>query len=539
MTMQGNNRVWMIVTGALIAMLVLPAAQGLPDPYETLEDQGVETGRGQVFCGEVAGTVYHCDYVLNRFPEAPHDPTPPDGSQGQPKDITLSWKSVDKDDADSVTYTVKLDPEADVPPGADPETVVCEVTDRTSCRVLGLAPEVTYKWQVVARDAPDTRVGPFTAPESRQSTSDVWAFETASNAIIDLAPIHGAEEVPRPITLTWARETSTMTRYEVYLATDPDFERTVDNRACLTFDTSCDPSGKLDLDTTYHWEVVAEDGTQSGRQRFEVFTTTDIAVSDDDGPAYAVMSDGNVIRWYDWDPADQSGPDVETYYSAGDAIQINGAGCVRTADGNVRKCGSYDGGDAIDLDHDWTCLLQIQGTVKCESSGVWQDSFTAVDDAIDFETEYHCVVHENGDVNCDSLQTMDDEMDRRGIGAVEVDGGSDHVCALVPVTDGAHNARCWLEPWEESTSEDFGQDGDRLTGDVEQVAAYDYLSCALVTSGDVDCWGEFSGTADYNGGDAAEVELGHDVRCVRLASGPVDCTRELDNSSDDSHLDFS
>lgn len=528
--MNRRRHVFAIVTiGALIAVAGLPAAQSQADPHETLEDHGVDTGRGQVFCGEVAGAVYHCDYVLNRFPQTPHEPRPPDGATGQPKNLTLSWESRDKDDADSVTYTVRLDRADELGPDEEPTTEVCEVVDRTSCDVGGLAPKVEYRWQVTARDGGDTRVGPVTLPEGQKGS--VWSFETAENGIGEMSPDHAAEEVARPVVLSWSREESTTTRYDVYMSTDPDFERTSENLVChSTFDTECDPSGRLSLNTTYYWQVVADDGTKSARQWFEVYTTVDIDVEDDHGPACAVMSNGNGICWDEYDGGELQ---VDTVYTGGDAVQVSVDydGCFRLTSGDVHCVGgpTYDGGDAVDLaPRVEGCLLSQDQNVLCHNGTAWVPRYDE-GDAIDFAWEgERCVAQTNGDVDC-----RDNDADRTDKSADQIATGDIHICVLTT----ASNVDCWFDDESRSgSSYDHGQDADRMTGDVVQITAVEDSTCALTLDGNVDCWGEWS-NADYSGGDAEEVAFGYEMRCVRLTSGAVDC-KNLDTSHHH-ELDFS
>lgn len=73
---------------------------------------------------------------------------------------------------------------------------------------------------------------------------------------------------------------------------------------------------------------------------------------------------------------------------------------------------------------------------------------------------------------------------------------------------------------------------DLLSSDVRDLAAGWYHNCALLATGDVECWGsdDAGETEGYDGGDAVAVAAGADRSCARLEDGDVTCWGAGDGS---------
>jgi hypothetical protein len=92
-------------------------------------------------------------------PEAPSDPSPPDGASNQPVDIRLSWTCTDPD-GDPLTYDIYFGPSS-FPP------MLMEDYHLPEFQVSNLFLSTTYYWRIVARD-----------DESNTCSSDIWSFVT-------------------------------------------------------------------------------------------------------------------------------------------------------------------------------------------------------------------------------------------------------------------------------------------------------------------------------------------------------------------------
>jgi uncharacterized protein (TIGR02145 family) len=99
------------------------------------------------------------DTTLNLPPSLPSSPTPPDGSTGQLRSLTLSWSCSDLN-GDALTYDVYFG--VTNPPDS---VVSFNQSDRALTR-SGLASGTTYYWRVLAKDTRDSTMGP------------VWSFTT-------------------------------------------------------------------------------------------------------------------------------------------------------------------------------------------------------------------------------------------------------------------------------------------------------------------------------------------------------------------------
>ena len=99
----------------------------------------------------------------NSPPNAPTDPSPPDGAIVQPHAATLAWTGSDPD-GDTLTYDVYF--------AADDSNPDLMASDQagTSFDVAGLASNTTYYWRIVAED-----------DDAATTSGPVWSFRTSAD----------------------------------------------------------------------------------------------------------------------------------------------------------------------------------------------------------------------------------------------------------------------------------------------------------------------------------------------------------------------
>jgi alpha-tubulin suppressor-like RCC1 family protein len=128
--------------------------------------------------------------------------------------------------------------------------------------------------------------------------------------------------------------------------------------------------------------------------------------------------------------------------------------------------------------------------------------------------------------------------------ATQVASGSGQSCALLST---GH-----IDCWGEGKSGQLGNGGQRISdkpvqvasiGNASQVAAGGNESCALLSTGHIDCWGEGSagqlGDGNHNNSDtpvevqgiasASQVTVGYEDACAVLSSGHIDCWGDNEN----------
>lgn len=198
-------------------------------------------------------------------PDKPTVVAPTPGSSGVETATMLDWSGGDED-GDAVTYDVYLSKGS-----TNPSELVAENTTKTSLDV-SLESGSIYYWKVVAFDEDGTK-----------TVSQTWAFttvesETTAPEVGQPSPEDGQSGVAWDTTLSWSGSSSDgSVTYQVYFgqSSDPGYYET-------TTSTSVDVSG-LEEDTTYYWQVVADDGTTQKTSPVWEFSTGDygsISVSD-------------------------------------------------------------------------------------------------------------------------------------------------------------------------------------------------------------------------------------------------------------------
>lgn len=174
----------------------------------------------------------------------------------------------------------------------------------------------------------------------------------------------------------------------------------------------------------------------------------------------------------------------------------------------------------VSLSRDYSCMLIVDGTVYCMGSNSYSGTL--------------------GDGTNDSYPTPQLISVTDVTGAAALSAGSHSACVLMP----DQTVQCWGNVG----SLGLGISGDivtatELTGltDVEQIAVANYRNntCALLTSGQIKCWGfnDYGqlGNGATNGSfvnymvdvvdidNATQIAMGSSFSCARLSDGTVKC----------------
>lgn len=193
----------------------------------------------------------------------------------------------------------------------------------------------------------------------------------------------------------------------------------------------------------------------------------------------------------------------------------------------------------------WGAAPTGDGTNERRSFPVESPSLAGVTDAVGVGDSHACAVTTSGGVRCwgwngngqiggGTLATVVlDPTDVAGLAgaASAVVAGYDHSCALLASGD----VQCW-------GANDHGQLGDGTTDDstspvsvtglgttATAIVANTFGTCAVTSAGGVKCWGFVSGSStpvDYAGltSGIADVVFGFDHECVLTAAGGVRCS---------------
>ncbi len=221
----------------------------------------------------------------NDPPNTPSDPDPEDDETGVPINTCISWTSEDPD-GDDVTYDVYFGECGEAPP-----LVWSNKTSSTYCPAGNLDYGTCYVWMIVAWDEYDySTIGP------------TWEFTTEENlppnTPSEPIPPDGETDVSIEEILRWVggdpNSGDTVT-YDVYFGKSnppPLVDEDLPNR-------EYNPS-TMDFNTTYYWQIVAEDSqglTATGPIWY--FTTEELnhppTTPDIDGPTEG--SPGVVLCW--------------------------------------------------------------------------------------------------------------------------------------------------------------------------------------------------------------------------------------------------
>jgi len=235
--------------------------------------------------------------TINRPPDTPADPSPPDSSVDQAQDVNLYWNCSDPD-GDSLSYDVYFGT------SENPVLVGSNQTEH-SFDPDTLEFNQKYYWKIVARDNSLSTEGP------------VWNFTTAPpgnqppNAPSNPSPEDEAEDQTVDVDLDWDcsdPEGDPLT-YDVYFGTSDDPDLIGSDQS----ESSYDP-GILEPHQTYYWKIVAKDDHDHFREgavwSFTTFNTLP------DSPSNPSPEDGaseqEVGIAISWDCSDPDG-DALTY----------------------------------------------------------------------------------------------------------------------------------------------------------------------------------------------------------------------------------
>ncbi len=271
--------------------------------------------------GSISRPIWQFTTRGNDPPYAPSNPDP-SGEFPVPIDVDLSWDGGDPD-SDEVTYDVYFGPY--IPP----PLVSSNQNSTTYYPEELLDFNKTYYWNIVARDMFNySTVGP------------IWSFTTEENLPPNTPntpnPEDGKTNVCIDMILSWTGgdpNSGDMVTYNVYFgkSSPPPFVGDVTQNAF-------DP-GIMDLDSTYYWQIVAEDSQGlSSTSPIWHFTTGSEKNKPPDKPIIkgkiiihgpgpydykfkAVDPNGDDIRYFiDWDDGHCEWTD---YYGSGEEVIIN------------------------------------------------------------------------------------------------------------------------------------------------------------------------------------------------------------------------
>jgi len=184
---------------------------------------------------------------VNNPPNAPSNPSPPDGAANQSVNVMLSWTGGDPD-GDSVTYEVYFETG-----DSTPDVLICDDVTSGSCSPGTLSNGTHYYWRVVATDEHGGVAG-----------GPVWDFSTGSsfnnspNMPSSPSPAGGATNQGLDVGLGWTGgdPDGDSVTYDVYFeANDSTPDVLVsDDQSSTTYDP-----GTLNPGTHYYWRIVATD----------------------------------------------------------------------------------------------------------------------------------------------------------------------------------------------------------------------------------------------------------------------------------------
>jgi hypothetical protein len=184
----------------------------------------------------------------NNPPNAPKDPSPPDGATNIDINADLSWNCTDPD-GDDLTYDVYFEAN-----DSTPDVLVSNNQSESTYDPGTMNYNTQYYWKIVAWDG------------TNQSTEGpVWDFTTTSipnnppYIPSDPDPENGSIDVLIDSDLSWTGgdpDPDDTVVYDVYLEAD---DPTPDNKVADDIsETTFDP-GTLDFGTTYYWRIIAQD----------------------------------------------------------------------------------------------------------------------------------------------------------------------------------------------------------------------------------------------------------------------------------------
>ncbi|HEU4928802.1 MAG TPA: FlgD immunoglobulin-like domain containing protein [Candidatus Krumholzibacteria bacterium] len=199
-----------------------------------------------------------CECHGNSAPSLPSNPFPQDNTAGQSTVPAMSWFSFDID-GNLAEYDLYLGTTT------TPPLVASGLTEQ-SYVPAPLALNQQHYWRIVARDA----LGLETA-------GPLWTFRTRSSNGApfppqDPSPVDGESLVALDADLSWTGfdPEGDVLRYDVYFGTSPTPPLVAEDLTVSAYEP-----GALQLNTQYHWRVVASDGVSETSGPTWNFTTRD------------------------------------------------------------------------------------------------------------------------------------------------------------------------------------------------------------------------------------------------------------------------
>jgi hypothetical protein len=240
----------------------------------------------------------------NTAPNAPSNPDPADGETDVDLDADLSWDCTDPDPGQTLTYDVYFG-------DSSPPPLVSSGQSASSYDPGTMDFDTTYYWQIVAEDN-----------YGASTTGPEWDFTTVANsppnAPSNPDPEDGETGVSINADLSWdctdPDPGQTLT-YDVYFGDSSPPPLVSSGQSASSYDP-----GTMDFDTTYYWQIVAEDNygasTTGPEWDFttEVFNTPPNTPDVPEGPSTLPVGeygefctsgtdpDGDQVQYrFDWD----------------------------------------------------------------------------------------------------------------------------------------------------------------------------------------------------------------------------------------------
>jgi len=194
----------------------------------------------------ISGPIWSFTTRGNSPPDTPSNPNPEDGETELPINTCISWTSIDPD-GDEVTYDVYF---GKYDPLEEPPLVSNNQSSNIYCPDDPLDFETKYAWKIVAWDE-----------YGLSSIGAIWTFTTESNVPPNTPknpdPPDGATDVSIEKILKWTGgdpNQGDKVTYDVYFGKSSPPPLVAEYVTQAAYDP-----GTMDLDTTYYWQIVAED----------------------------------------------------------------------------------------------------------------------------------------------------------------------------------------------------------------------------------------------------------------------------------------
>jgi hypothetical protein len=249
------------------------------------------------------------DFGENQQPYTPSNPKPKDDSTDVSIYTNLSWTGGDPDGDDTVTYDVYFEAG-----DSTPDELVSANQSGTTYDPDTLEEYTVYYWRIVAWDEWASVNGP------------IWCFTTGENLPPnepgDPDPQDGATDVPIVKILSWTggdpNEGDTVS-YDVYFGNSSPPPLVAEDLSEKGYDP-----GTMDLDTTYYWQIVAEDIKGLSTSGDIWYFTTELEPNEPPGaPTVNGKREGKIGKEYEYTfrAADADGNDVRYHINWSDGTE--------------------------------------------------------------------------------------------------------------------------------------------------------------------------------------------------------------------------